>query len=114
MRKLQSAAIFLLIIFVFANLSAQTAKKPSAITVAGRLERVAGIGGETTGWAIELDTEMEIRGERVQSIEVTGKTGEFAKFENKHIQAVGTLAVRHGVTRGDWTVLDVKSLRESR
>ncbi len=114
MKKLQFAASFLLIIFVLANLSAQTVKKPSAITATGRLERVAGIGGETTGWAIELDSEMEVRGQRVMSIEVSGKTDEFAKFENKHIQAVGTLAVRHGVTRGDWPVLDVKSLRETR
>ncbi len=114
MRKFQSAASFFLFIFVFANLSAQTTKQPSEVTVTGRLERVAGIGGETTGWAIEMGSEMEVRGHRVKSIEVSGKTGEFAKFENKQIEAAGTLAVRHGVTRGAWTVLDVKSLRESR
>ena len=110
---MRAAVCVLLLIILFPNLSAQTAKQRNVITVAGMLVRVAGIGGETTGWAIELDSEIEARGERVKSIEVSGNRREFARLENKHVKAMGRLAVRHGVTEGDWPVLEVRSIRES-
>ena len=74
---------------------------------------MAGIGGETTGWAIQLDSEIQVRGQRVNSIEVSGESREFDTLENKHVEATGKLAIRHGVTRGQWTVLEVSTIRES-
>jgi hypothetical protein len=109
-----ATGILLLFILFSTNVSAQTAKQPAAITIAGMLVRVAGIGGETTGWAIQLDSEIEVRGERMKSIEVSGDSREFERLENKHVEATGRLALRHGVTRGAWPVVQVSSIRESR
>jgi len=112
--RLQSAAGVLLLIVLFSsNLAAQGARQPDAITVTGTLARVAGIGGETTGWAIELDSEIEVQGEQVKSIEVSGDSHEFDGLENKHVEARGRLAVRHGATRGQWSVLEVSSIQQS-
>jgi len=47
------------------------AKAPAQkITVTGKLDRVMAIGGESTGWAIQLDSEAAIDGKQVNSIEV--------------------------------------------
>jgi hypothetical protein len=82
------------------------------ITVTGNLSQVAAIGGETTGWAIRLDSEIKINGKNVSSIEVSGDKQDFAKVENKHVEATGELSARHGVERSEWIVLDVSSIRE--
>ena len=114
MKGLQPAVgVIFLVILLLPNLGAQTAKQPAALTITGTLVRVAGIGGETTGWAIELDSEIEVQGERVKSIELSGDRREFAKLENKHVETTGRLAVRHGVTRGEWSVVEVSSIQES-
>ena len=63
------------------RMNARTAKPPKAITAGGMIVRVSGIGGETTGWAIDLDSEINIRGERVKMLEVSGNTRVFDKLE---------------------------------
>ena len=114
MERLQPAAgILLLLILSFPNLGVQAPRQSKAITVRGTLARVAGIGGETTGWAMQLDSEIQVRGERVKSIEVSGDSREFDRLENKHVEATGKAAVRHGVTRGEWSVLEINTIRES-
>jgi hypothetical protein len=91
----------------------KAADQEKTITVTGKLLHVVGIGGETTGWAIRLDSEIEIKGKRIVSIEVHGEKRDLLKLENKHVEAMGTLSVRHGVERGEWAVLEVSSIRES-
>jgi len=104
-------ALIFTCILGLAQMSAQVRDEQRTITVRGTLERVAGIGGETTGWAVRLDSETEIGGKRWKSIEVTGNRADFVKLEDKHVEAAGNLAVRHGVERGEWTVLEVTSIR---
>jgi hypothetical protein len=105
--------ISLLALLGFTILGAQAARQRDTITITGTLVRVAGVGGETTGWAIQLDSEIEVHGERLNSIEVSGSARQFAMLENKHVQAIGKIALHHGVTRGEWPVLEVSSIRES-
>lgn len=115
MSRLPTEAGFLLLFALFLpSFLVQTAQHPNTITVSGTLVRVAGIGGETTGWAIQLDSQIEVQGEQLNSIEVSGDRSEFAMLENKHVEATGKIAARHGVTRGEWPVLEVSSIRESR
>ena len=59
------------------------------------------IGGESTGWAIQLDHEITIDGKQVSSIEIDyPKTKRLAKLENKPVNASGKIAHRHGVETG--------------
>ncbi len=88
--------------------------KVTKLTVTGKLERVVGPGGETTGWAIQLDSPLKIGKETVRSIEVNHQTNQFEPLANKHVEASGQITHHHGVTRGDWPVLAVASIRESK
>lgn len=84
------------------------------ITVTGKLARAVAIGGETTGWAIELDSPLEVEGKKLKRIEVdTGDNDEKAKeLENKQVQITGTLEKRHGVERGEYWVIAAKEIEE--
>ncbi len=97
-------------IWLFARAGTYSAQKPETVTVTGTLVQVASIGGETTGWAIHLDTEMKINGTSTRSIEVAGPVKEFARLQDKHVKATGPIRMRHGVERGDWPVLQVDSI----
>jgi heat shock protein HslJ len=72
------------------------------ITVTGKLTRVMAIGGESTGWAIQLDSEATIDGKQVNSIEVDSrKTKRLEKLENKHVEATGVRFVGPAEVRGN-------------
>jgi hypothetical protein len=100
-------------IWVFALGNPYPSAKSDAVTVAGTLLQVVGIGGETTGWAIRLDAEMKVHGKSTRSIEVAGPARDFVRLENKHVKATGTIIVRRGVERGDWPVLEIDSIQEA-
>jgi hypothetical protein len=93
------------------HLQAQTPERETTVT--GMLGRVMAIGGESTGWAIHLDSETTIDGKRVESIEVDyPNTGRLEKLADKHVKATGTLSHRQGVETGDRLVLVVSSMKE--
>jgi hypothetical protein len=84
------------------------------MTVTGKLTRVMAIGGESTGWAITLDSEAAIDGKQVHSIEVDSrKTKRLEKLENKHVEATGLLSHRHGVETGERIILVISSIKEA-
>jgi len=84
------------------------------MTVTGQLTRVMAIGGESTGWTIQLDSEATIDGKQVPSIEVDSrKTKKLEKLENKHVEATGLLSHRHGVETGERTILALSSIKEA-
>jgi heat shock protein HslJ len=91
------------------------AKTPAQeMTVTGKLVRVMAIGGESTGWTIQLDSESAIDGKQVNSIEVDSrKTKRLEKLENKHVEATGVLAHRQGVETGERIVLVISSIKEA-
>jgi heat shock protein HslJ len=83
------------------------------ITLTGKLSRVMAIGGESTGWAIQLEPETTIDGKRVDSVEVdSSNIGRLEKLENKRVKATGMLSHRQGVETGDRRLLVVSSIRE--
>jgi hypothetical protein len=85
------------------------------ITVTGELERVMAIGGESTGWVVQLDSETIIDGKKVASIEVEYKyPGRLERLENKRVEARGVLSHRQGVETGERTVLVVSSIRKAK
>jgi heat shock protein HslJ len=95
------------------SLHAQSQDKK--ISVTGTLSRVMAIGGESTGWSIQLDSETTIGDKQVHSIEIAyPRTEKLEKLENKRVRATGLLSHRHGVETGDRLVLEVSSLKEVR
>ena len=89
------------------------AREPKPITVTGKLVRVMAIGGESTGWAIQLESEIAIEGKEANSIEVDyHKTANLEKLENKRVKASGNLARRPGVETGERPVLVVSSIEK--
>jgi heat shock protein HslJ len=103
--------IGLILAILGVHLQAQTPERQTTVT--GKLGRVMAIGGESTGWAIQLDSETTIDGKRVGSIEVDDpNTGRLEKLADKHVKATGTLSHRHGVETGERLVLVVSSMKE--
>ena len=93
------------------HLQAQTPERQTTVT--GKLGRVMAIGGESTGWAIQLDSETSIDGKRVDSLEVDySNTERLEKLADKHVKATGTLSHRKGVETGERLVLVVSSMKE--
>jgi hypothetical protein len=102
--------LFLVTFCVWSQPAAQEQKKT---TVIGRLARVAAIGGESTGWVIELDSEIAIDGKQANSVEIDyHETRKLEKLENKRVKATGRLSRRHGVETGDRSVLDLSTIKE--
>ncbi|HEY4050475.1 MAG TPA: hypothetical protein VGM27_26730 [Acidobacteriaceae bacterium] len=97
---------------LFLCLCVQTEAKQKKITVTGRLVHAVAIGAESTGWTIQLEREMKIDGDQVDSIEVESTSQKLDQFVDKIVKAQGKLATVHGVERGDRTVLDIYSIKE--
>jgi heat shock protein HslJ len=105
--------IGLMLAILGVHLQAQAPERQ--VTVTGKLGRVMAIGGESTGWAIQLDPESTIHGKRVESIEVDYANSErLQKLADKHVKATGTLSHRQGVETGERLVLVVSSMEEVR
>ncbi len=105
--------ICLFLALVCADLQAAP-QKQKMTRVTGKLERVVGIGGETTGWAIQLESPLRIEGKPVKSVEISGLTELMGKLENKRVEASGKLSYRSGVERGRWPVLEVSTIQEAK
>src|SRR5216684_3296485 len=102
--------MYLLLVCLGSQVAAQE-QKP--LTVAGKVVRVMAIGGESTGWAIQLESEIAIEGKEANSIEVDyHKTANLEKLENKRVEASGNLARRPGVETGERPVLVVSSIEK--
>ena len=101
------------LILVFAGLSLQAQTKEQALSVTGKLSRAMAIGGESTGWIIQLDDETNIDGKQVGSIEVAyRKVSSLEKLADKHVKATGKLSHRHGVESGERTILEIASIKQ--
>jgi predicted metalloprotease len=92
----------------------QKESEQETVTVTGKLLRVVAIGGETTGWAVKLDSPLEVEGKELNRIEVDpGNDGEnINALEDKHVKITGTLEKRLGVERGEYWVLAVRKIEE--
>jgi hypothetical protein len=93
--------------------AAQAQKKPlqpGEVALAGKLTRVMGIGGETTGWSLELKTEKTIEGQKLTAIEVSGFPRKLEKLVDQEVRARGFVKHHHGVERKDWLVLELTGI----
>jgi hypothetical protein len=85
------------------------------IAVAGKLVRTMAIGGESTGWILELESTTFIDGKQVNSIQVSyRKTEQLDKLENARVRVTGKITHRHGVETGEHLILDVSSIKEAK
>ena len=114
MRTVRFLACFLAVAF-FASVSVpgDEARSPRKITVTGKLTRVMGIGGETSGWELQLKREIVLEGKKkkMDSIEISGPAETLEKLKNQRVRARGTLTRHKGVERGEYPVLEVSSIQ---
>lgn len=83
------------------------------ITVRGQLTRVMAIGGESSGWAIQLDSETNIDGKQVRSVEIQMlDISQLESLRDKSVKATGKIVHRHGVETGNRSILDISSIKE--
>ncbi len=103
------------VILAFFCVCSQAQEQAQKITVTGTLNRAMAIGGESTGWAIQLEPETAIEGKQVSSIEVDyPKTARLEKLNGKRVTATGTISHRQGVETGDRAVLIISSIKETK
>jgi hypothetical protein len=103
----------LILALVCAYLPAQPSEQKIAAT--GKLVRAMAIGGESTGWILELESAVTINGKPVNSIQVSyRKTEKLERLENARVKVTGQITHRHGVETGEHLVLDVSSIKKSK
>ena len=106
---------FLLCVLAFAVFSAQARPQqtaaPKKITITGKLTRVMAIGGETSGWSLELKHQITLEGKKMRSVEVIGPPEELEKLKGQRVIAEGALVHHTGMERGDYMVLEISSIR---
>lgn len=111
MRTVRLSAI---IILIFSSVCLWAQSPGQQITLSGKLVRAMAIGGESTGWVIELESAATVDGKQVNAIQVSYlKTKKLEQFENKHVTATGEIGHRHGVESGEQPVLNISSIKES-
>jgi hypothetical protein len=82
------------------------------ITVTGKLVRIAAIGGETTGWAIDLESPLEIDDKKLDRIEVDPGDQNISGFEDRQVEVTGKLEKRQGIERGAYPVIVIEEISE--
>jgi heat shock protein HslJ len=87
--------------------------KPKQLTVTGQLQRSMAIGGETTGWAIFLDSKIDVEGQAVDSIEVQGSIKTLESLAEQRVEAIGVIVHKTGVERGSWPVLQIRKIKKA-
>jgi ABC-type hemin transport system substrate-binding protein len=103
------------LILALSALPSQARAQGPKINVIGELKRLVAIGGESTGWVVQLESEMSIDGREAASVEAEyNNTRKLELLENKRVEARGVLSHRQGVERGERTVLVVSSIRKAK
>lgn len=111
MRLAQRSALLVLAL-LSVNAWSQTSEQK--LTVTGKLVRVMAIGGESTGWAIELSPAITVDGKQVSSLQVRYRSAsKLEKLENRQVRATGTLTQKQGVESGEQLILNIASLKET-
>jgi hypothetical protein len=84
------------------------------ITVSGKLVKIVAIGGETTGWAVHLDSPMQVEGKRLNRIEIDpgDDNKKIGGLEDQRVKIVGTLEKRHGIERKEYWVIMIDQIQK--
>ncbi len=92
-----------------------TPAQSDKLTVTGKLTRVMAVGGETSGWAIELDPALTVNGNQVTSIEIQYSNAQkLEALANKTVKATGKLSNAVGVETGQRPILTVSSIKPTK
>jgi hypothetical protein len=112
MRFLRAFGYFLILAICVSPLTLAQKKplQPGEMILVGKLTHVMGIGGETTGWALELRSDLTIEGQTFRSIEVSGPQKKLTQLADQEVKARGFIKHRHCVERKDWAVLEITSI----
>jgi hypothetical protein len=110
--KTKSLLLLSLLLFAVTNALPQSPQPTKSITVTGKLARAMAIGGESTGWTIELDTELTVDSHAVKSIEVDAPASKLEPLADKHVSARGRLTTIESPERGKRTILKISRIRE--
>jgi formylmethanofuran:tetrahydromethanopterin formyltransferase len=109
------ARIATVVVMVLVCACAQAPQAQTKMTVTGTLARAMVLGGESTGWSIQVDPEITVDGKPVHSIEIRYKDAQkLERLKDKRVNATGKLTHKHGVETGDRPVLEVSSIQESK
>ncbi len=84
------------------------------ITITGKLVKIVAIGGETTGWAVDLDSSLEVDGKKLNRIEIDPNGKKIDGFNNKRVEIIGTLKKRSGIERKEYWVILVDKIQETK
>jgi heat shock protein HslJ len=111
--RIARLGISLILALLSMSLQAQSPEQP--ITLNGKLGRAMAIGGESTGWTLELDTPTTVDGKQVSSIQVRyHKIAKLEKLQNQHVTVTGTITYQQGVETGEQPVLNVSSIKQAK
>jgi hypothetical protein len=102
----------LLLLTPLISLAQSDSNPTKSLSVTGKLSRAMAIGSESTGWSIELDSEITVDGHKVKSIEVQASAAKLDPLVDKHVSARGKLITLEGPERGKRTVLKLSRIRE--
>jgi hypothetical protein len=84
---------------------------PAKVTVVGILSRVVVIGGETTGWMMELNRSFLIYGKPLLEIDVDPRDQSVEKYRDKHVKLSGNVTIRKGKERGEYLVIELETIQ---
>ncbi|MBI1824114.1 MAG: hypothetical protein HYR80_08410 [Nitrospirae bacterium] len=84
---------------------------PLKVAVVGVLNRVVLIGGETTGWMVQLNREQEILGNATLEIDVDPKDQSIERFREKRVKITGDVMTRIGRERGNYPVIELETIQ---
>jgi hypothetical protein len=109
MRTVRAAAcLFLLSLCLLLPLLAKTRK----LTVMGMLTEVTAIGGETSGWTIELNPVLMLDGKQISSIEIkSSNSHRLESLKDQPVEAKGNLTYESGVESAGRPVLELSSIK---
>jgi hypothetical protein len=97
---------------IFLCLSVCLPAYAQTLAVTGTLSRAMAVGGESTGWTIQLDTPVTVDGKELHSLEVDfSDKPKLDSLDGKHVGAKGKISHRKGVETGDRVVLELSSIR---
>jgi len=87
--------------------------KPFMQVITGVLHRVGAIGGETTGWAIRLDSPLKLPEiKQVNEIEVDAESSLLKPLLERQVEAHGRIIWRQGIERGRYPVMMLDGIRK--
>jgi len=110
MRTVQFLICVFAVAFFASTALPQEVQPVKKLSIIGKLTRVMAIGGESTGWSLELKRSIALEGKKMRSIEISGPAEEFEKLNGQRVRAKGSLTHRTGVERADHLVLEVTSI----